>query len=280
MEVRQAADVIRRLGSQQASEAWEEFLCAYSPIILQVVHLFERDPDHAGDCFLFVCERLCEKRFRRLRAFRPEGPAALGTWLRAVVRNLCLDWHRQEFGRQRIFQSIARLQILDQEVFRCRYEQGLTSEETLLTLMARHSSLTAEQLARSEERIRESLSPRQLWLLSTQRPRVESLEGAIEDDAGAFEDQVPDPRPNPEQAASQRQERAALQHALECLPASDRLMIRFRFEQGLTLERIARLARLRDAQSADRAIRDILRRLREALTRIEAPGGKRAGESV
>jgi CHAT domain-containing protein len=32
-----------------------------------------------------------------------------------VCRNLCVDWHRQEFGRHRVFESVSRLPALAQE---------------------------------------------------------------------------------------------------------------------------------------------------------------------
>src|SRR5258706_12794353 len=95
--------ILRGLTSDEAQSAWSEFLQSYAALIYQVVGFFERDTDHAADCFLFVCEHLSNNRYRRLRAFRVDGPAKFTTWLRAVVRNLCLDWHRKEFGRQRIF---------------------------------------------------------------------------------------------------------------------------------------------------------------------------------
>ena len=149
MEDPQIAGILGRLNSSEAQEAWAGFLQTYSPLMLQVVRLFERDQDHVSDCFLFVCEKLCRGGFRRLRRFRPEGPAKFSTWLRAVTRNLCLDWRRQEFGRHRVFQSVARLPALDREVFRCVYEQGMPLEETFLALRARYPNMEREQVAES-----------------------------------------------------------------------------------------------------------------------------------
>lgn len=85
-----------------ADEAWSAFLSEQASLILQVVHLFERDPDQVHDCFLFVCERLRRDGLRRVRRFREEGAASFPTWLRAVVRNLCLDFRRHRDGRFRL----------------------------------------------------------------------------------------------------------------------------------------------------------------------------------
>ena len=177
-EQRQVSRILRDLGSNEPQRAWTDFLEAYSPIILQVVRLLEVDADHIADCFLFVCQQLSHRSFQRLRRFTVDGPASFATWLRAVVRHLCLDWRRKEFGRARIFESIARLKPLDREVFRCLYQEGVSLDGTLLVLSPSFPSLTARELASSFERIQKSLTPRQLWLLGTRSPQFEPLETA------------------------------------------------------------------------------------------------------
>jgi DNA-directed RNA polymerase specialized sigma24 family protein len=261
MEDRQLEGILRRLGSGAPEPAWEEFLEACSPLVLQVVQLFERDPDPVGDCFLFVCERLRVNGFRRLRRFRPDGPASFSTWLRAVLRNLCLDWHRRESGRHRVFRAVGALGPLERAVFRCRFREGLTRQETLLSLRSRFPNLTEPQLLASEERVRDSLTPRQLWLLS-RPPRAVHL--ALESEDGT-ERPLRDPEPGPEEAASLSEQREALERALLRLAESDRLLVRLRFEEGLTLEQIARVAGLGNAQRAERHINGLLERLRAAV---------------
>jgi DNA-directed RNA polymerase specialized sigma24 family protein len=110
-------------------EAWAEFLEGHASLILQVVHLFERDQDQVQDCFLFVCERLRRDGLRRIRCFRTGGTASFATWLRAVVRRLCLDWRRHRDGRFRLPRAIARLPEFDREVFRCLHVRRLTENE-------------------------------------------------------------------------------------------------------------------------------------------------------
>ena len=129
-----SSGILRGLRSRDPRGAWVAFLEAYSPVILDVIRLFERDEDAVGNCYLFVCERLCRNRFRRLRRFRVGGSASFQTWLRAVVRNLCLDWHRQEFGRHRVFESVSRLSALDQEIFRAIFVECLPVEEAYLKI--------------------------------------------------------------------------------------------------------------------------------------------------
>jgi len=265
MEGAQIARILRSLRTNEAHGAWAEFLELYSPLILQVIRLFETEDDHVADCFLFVCERLSQNRFRKLRRFNLTGPASFSTWLRAVVRHLCLDWHRKEFGRQRVLQSVARLEKVDREVFRCCFLQELSLEETTSALQPQFPSITLARVAETEDRLRSALSPRQLWLLEIRRHRpIRSINVGSESN-GPVSREVADPGPNPETAEVFNEQRAALHRALAQLPKADRLLLRLRFERGLTLEQIGRLARLGSPQKADRRIREILARMRQEL---------------
>ena len=261
MEDHEVAGILQQLRSHQPQEAWAEFLQVCSPLILQIVRFFERDPDQVSECFLFVCERLSQKRFRRLRRFKPNGPARFSTWLRAVVRNLCLDWRRKECGRHRVFESIARLSTVDREVFHRVYELGLSRNEIFPSLRTQFPNLTRAQVEEAEKRICQNLSPRQLWLLSARKLRMESIENDLSDGKDVLPQQMPDSRPDPETLAAFNERREALKRALARLSKPDRLLLRLRFEEGLTLEQVARVTGLKDPQSVDRRIRDVLERL-------------------
>ena len=51
------------------------------PVLLQVARAVERDADDAADAFLFVCQRLADDEYARLRKFDPAGPVSFLTWL-------------------------------------------------------------------------------------------------------------------------------------------------------------------------------------------------------
>ncbi len=255
------AQLLQRLASQDSPEAWGQFLTDYAPLIYDVIQSFEQDQDLAGDCFLFVCEKLCQNQFRRMRRFNPRGPARFSTWLRVVVRNLCLDWHRKEFGRQQIFQTIARLAPLDQEIFKAVYHQNLSAQDCCFRLAGRHAGLTMTGVEDSLSRIRQALTPRQLWLLQSRRPRVEAIESEQEESGK----QIADPARDPEALAVAKEQESALESALMKLEVEERLLLKLRFEQELTLSEVARLVNLKDAQTVDRRIGDILNKLRKQL---------------
>lgn len=259
------ARILSHLASPSPQDAWAEFLDLHTPLILQVVRIFERDADHISDCYLFICEQLSRDRCKRLRRFRPDGPARFTTWLRAVVRNLCLDWHRKEFGRHRVLESIGRLNALDQEVFRLALEGGAGEEEVLHALAPRFPGLKRDQVVQSLERIHSQLTPRQRWLLAARSGRrADPNDSATEMEELAG--MLPDSRPNPEAWTAQREERGHLEKALARLAPGDRLLVQFRYEQDLSLEEVARLAGLDNAQQADRRIREVLERMKKEMT--------------
>ena len=266
MDQRQIYGLLRGLRSQEPREAWAQFLQEYSGPILQVIHFYQRDPDHVSDCFVFVCEQLSRNRFRRLCQFRPDGPATFSTWLRAVVRRLYFDWRRKQFGRHRVFQSVSKLSEFDQAVFQLLYGQRTSAEASLLHLTALFPGTTKGRFIQSIERIQGVLTPRQHWLLSVRSAGTSAAKTGQDDDGVSLVEQLPDSLPDPEALAAWREERNALLRALSFLTERDRLLIRLRFEQELSLEQVARLMRLGGPQSADRYVRQVLEQLRRNMS--------------
>jgi RNA polymerase sigma factor (sigma-70 family) len=237
----------------------------YSPLLFDVARRFERDDEAVADCYLYICEQLSANGFGRLLRFRPDGPARFSTWLRAVARNLCLDWHRHEFGRHRVFEAVARMPALDQEIFRGLFAERLPIEDLFLKLAPCHPALTIEQVADRAGVVHEALSSRQRWLLSVRRARgaPPAPDAAEHDEAELL--RIPSEMPNPESWAGLQEERAALLRAMSRLPSAERLLIKLRFARALTLAEIARLMGFENPQAADRRIRDVVEKLRREM---------------
>jgi len=256
------ASMLSALSSTERQSAWCAFLDRYSGLIYHVVLSFDRDPDRSGNCFLFVCEQLSANDFRRLLKFDVGGRATFSTWLCAVVRNLCLDWHRKEHGRHRIFSSVVRRSATDQLLFELVFRRGFSAEESREELKRRGVDLS---FAAVEERIcdlRRCLSSRQLWLLSSGKSMLDSIGGEEE---GNYVVEPADPAPDPEALMALRETHQHISAALASLTESDRLLVRLRYQEGLTLQQVAKLVGLKDAQTADRRLRDIIDHLRQAL---------------
>jgi len=131
------------------------------------------------------------------------------------------------------------------------FEQGLSREETFLSLRQRLPNLTRAETEESLARLHRSLTPRHLWLLSLRRPSPEPLAEDPAREGQVRASEISAPEPDPEVLATVNEQRAAFQQALARLPKPERLLIRLRFEQGLTLEQVARLTGLGSAQKAD-----------------------------
>ena len=179
-------------------------------------------------------------------------------------REICrIDHRRRRLGRPRLFEAVMRLPALHHHVFRLRYRYKLTLDQTFESLRPRFPGLTLAAVAAADTRIGATLSGRQTRALIHVQPRFEPLDRT---DSGAREEFTPaDTGPNPEDVALVREQRHRLRSAIADLAPDDRLMVALRFEEGLALVAVARMAGLRDAQQADRRLRRILERLRSAL---------------
>lgn len=254
------------LRSSNGSATWEAFLRQYSPVLYQTACAHSDDEDDAADCFLHICEQLSRNSFRRLLKFKPDGSARFITWLRVVARNLCFDWHRSHTGRRRPFKSLQFLPPLELEVYDCRFERGLSEEETLQHLRPTFPGLSSPQLAEVERRIEHSLSSRQRWILSTRRKHTSNASVALLTEEG--EDsvaQVADTRLDQESLILAQEQQTQLKKCVASLPKDERLILKLRFEEDLSLDEIARLTGLGDAQRVHRRIGAMLVKLRPGM---------------
>jgi RNA polymerase sigma factor (sigma-70 family) len=251
-------ELLASLNSPASGEAWRGFLERYAAQIWRVVRQSTRDPDQASDCFLFVCEKLCENAFRRLKRYEPEGFASFRSWLGVVVANLSIDWQRSRIGRRRPFRNILDLRPLEQRVFHFRFQKGFNFNACLAALHAEFPQLREPELAAAIRRVHETLTPKQHWLLSTANADVLWLESEELPDP-------PSPTPDPERQSIQDEEGARLNRAMAALQPRQRQLLMLRYRQELTLREIARLTRLGDPFRVRRHIQAALDELARLL---------------
>ena len=245
------ANLLHRLSSADAGVAWVEFLELYAPLIMSVASQFGYEQDRINDCFLYVCEQLNDAGFRRLLKFDTAGKATFRTWLGSVVFNLCVDWHRREYGRATLLPAISALPAFDQSVYRMVVEQGMDKETCFQSLRADFPDLTRELIARAVARVWSLLTPRQRWQISVRNRGRKQARGSSPQDSLEW---LPDPAMGPDAEAEQRQAFESLQDAMSRLPAEQRLLLRLRFQEGLTLRKIAQLKYRGDVNVASRRI--------------------------
>lgn len=255
-------ELLARLNSPARSKAWKQFLDSYASTIMHVASQYEYDRGRLNDCYLYICEKLSDSGFRRLLSYQPESSASFRSWLRVVIANLCIDWRRHDHGRSRPFKSISKLSRLDQLVFKYRFEQGMSLQACLNTLQGQIPDLTEPQLAGAVSRLNETLTPSQQWLIAARRTDTVSLDHAETD--GTDLEPV-NPGPGPETLAEKSEEHDRLSRALARLTPRQRLLIKLRYQQDLTLKEVARLTRLGDPFRARRHIQVALDELAKHL---------------
>jgi RNA polymerase sigma factor (sigma-70 family) len=261
-------ELLERLSSGRVDAAWSEFLTRYSPMIKHVIRRHDADADRTTECFIHVCGALSDDGFRRLLSFRPDGPARFRTWLMAVVSNLCVDWRRKEQGRVRPLRSVSRLPELDQQVYRCIYVRGMSRAQCLEALVPQFPELTVATVSAINARLFASLTPRQRWQLSVRTPALTPVScGAGSDDDDDPTWQMAAAGPGPDDLAAELQEQRQLQEALSKLPAEQRLLLRLRYEQNLTLAEVARLTGQPDPFRANRQVQAALDTLADLMGR-------------
>lgn len=99
-----APELIRLLNAPDPptrDAAWDAFVAAHSRLLLHTARSLNRDHDAAMDGYAYILEALRENDYRRLKAYAADGRSKFSTWLVVVARRLCLDFHRQRYGRAR-----------------------------------------------------------------------------------------------------------------------------------------------------------------------------------
>jgi RNA polymerase sigma factor (sigma-70 family) len=256
------SDLLHRLNSAQAGSAWAEFIDRFSPLIMKAVGEFEYRQDRSNECFLFICEKLCDQQFRRLQKYNATSKASFHTWLSVVVFNLCVDWHRREFGRAQMLPAISALPAFDQAVYRICFESGMHLEDCFQILKSDFPDLTRQQLSDGIGRVHGMLTPRQRWQNSVRTQRRNSKVVDL--------DQLPSPESGPECYALKAQLSENLERAMRSLNAEQRLMLHLRFRQGLTLKKISEVMQLGDPFRVRRQIQSVLEKLSRSMQRIKS----------
>jgi RNA polymerase sigma factor (sigma-70 family) len=253
--------LLGQLKTPNAWTAWTEILNRYAPLIMKTASQFEYQQDRKNDCFLFVSEKLSEAGFKRLLKFNPRRNASFRTWLITVIFNLCIDWHRKEFGRAYLLPAISALPGFDQLVFRYSFEQGMSSLDCLQALSTEFPDVTRQQLSRAIIRVHGVLTPRQRWQIGVRHRRKRRSSELSHDSTNQDVDHLPTPTENPAIMAQKQQELDALKAALANLSTRQQLLLHLRFQTGLTLDQIAQFVGFGDSARAWRHIEKALKAL-------------------
>jgi RNA polymerase sigma factor (sigma-70 family) len=219
-------------------------------VITQICRRHHLRDDEAEEFRSRAHLKLIENDYRVLREYK--GKASMRTYLSIVLENLFLDYRNSIWGKWRPSVEARRTGPVAMLLERLILRDGYSFEEALEILSINHKVTTP----RSElEKLFARLPIRQM-----RKPQS--------DDALIG---IPDAGPPPD-AEAQREERrrhiafvwSVLKALLLELDESDRLLIQYRFIDGLKVVRIAVLMNV-DAKHLHRRIEKILDRLRREL---------------
>ena len=148
--------------------------------------------------------------------------------------------------------------------------------ECLHLLTPQFPGLTEHDISDINARLFALLTPRQRWQLGTRRA---SGGPQADEPTSAFDDatlQLEEPGPGPEDLAQSAQDLGQLDAALAGLPPRQRLLLRLRYEQDLTLAEVARLTGLGDPFRANRQIQAALAALAAIMNGPPAGHGRKS----
>ncbi len=244
--------------------AWEIFIHKYADLIFGCLQRQGFDYDRAMDRFVYVCEKLSEKDFRRLKSVRYAGSHGdLTPWLLQVVRNLSINWAQSEEGRKRLLKPITKLPARDQRIFELYFWKGMTPSFICEQLQIEtNTKINPVEVFDSLERIFALLSRKKLWRLMSNLARARgevSLDEISEETSLAF--QPVDERATAEEELIEKETQERVNRAMEQLSARQRLALQLRYEEGLAVGDIARIINITE--------KEILRMLGAALKELK-----------
>lgn len=252
------------LFQHEPERAWDLFIKRYADFIFTQLHHLGFDYDAAMDRFVYVCEKLSEENFRRLRTVQYAGDRGeLIPWLRKVIKNSCINWAWSEDGRKRLFKPIARLSEHEQNIFELYFWKGLSPSEIYEQLrLEEQKELEFIDVLNALEKIFSVLSYQNLWQLlcnlARRRGNV-SLEEIEEETGHEIIDDT-----NPEEILLQKETAENIAHAMKELSTREQLAVRFHYEETLTVKEIAEIFHLSEREVKN-ALKTGMKKLRKQI---------------
>lgn len=224
-----------------------EYLIANLPLIDQITMSICRrkgmPPEEIEEFAAVLKLKLVENDYAIIRAFRERSSFA--TYIAAVIGRALLDYRRREWGKWRPSAEAERLGETAIQVERLLYREDRTYDEAFVVIAAEQPELTRAEF----DRLAGSLPPR------VKRRHVE-LENAADLEASLAS--------GPERASVAARISNIVCGFIDQLPEEDQLILRLRFDSGMSVIQIARALHL-DPQVIYRRLYRHFQKLREKL---------------
>lgn len=248
-------------------KAWQNFIESYDKLIKHVIQKLVRDYDEIMELYATALEQLKAKNYQKLTVyFEKKRNYNFETWIAVVVRNCCMDWFRKEKGRTRLLKCIEELAPLDKVIFKYIYQYGYSQQETFELLNAEHGyDISTEELCSRINQIKLILHQKTRWKLENEWKRFLPAISIDSHEDGNYHELPVQNDPDPEENYFQNHTRKAIQETFKSLPVRDQLIIHLYYYKGLTLEKIARLLKMKNIWQVHRKLHKTLKFLQKEL---------------
>jgi RNA polymerase sigma factor (sigma-70 family) len=247
---------------------WHAFVDRYAGLIYSVVRrqLFVEDDDEVRTVFADILEALYRGKLAEFR-----GNSELSTWLIVVSRGKALDHLRHLQGRRKHPQGYETLSPFEREVFRYYHVEGLGFDAVIHSLQSAGMPANAEMIAHAVLKIESTLDRHYLRRLEAEAkaPALGVVSGRLLEFLNHMDivrERGDDDHPSEflDRDATERMA-ARVRELLSELSVEERDIVRLRFEEGWTAQRIADEKGFTGQRRVYTILDGVIRKLRKGL---------------
>jgi RNA polymerase sigma factor (sigma-70 family) len=247
---------------------WHAFVDRYAGLIYSVVRrqLFVEDEDEVRTVFADILEALYRGKLGEFR-----GNSELSTWLIVVSRGKALDHLRHLQGRRKNPQGYDTLSPFEREVFRLHHVEGLGFDAVIHSLQSAGMPANAEMIAHAVLKIEGTLDRHYLRRLEAdaKAPALGVVSGRLLEflnHMDVLREQSDEEHPSEflDRDATERMA-ARVRELLSGLSEQEREIVRLRYEENWTAQRISDEKGLGSQRRVYTILEGVLRKLRRGL---------------
>lgn len=246
---------------------WHAFVDRYAGLIYSVIRrqLFAEDEDDIRTVFADVLEALYRGKLAEFR-----GSSELSTWLIVVSRGKALDHLRHIQGRRKNPQGWEALTPLERLVFKFHCVEGLGFDAVIQSLHSAGMRANAEAVAHAVLKIEATVDKHYLRRLESEAkaPALGVVSGRLLDYLKHMEFERDRTQDDPDEGFTRdgiERMAARVRELLADLSDEEREVVRLRFEEGWTAQRIADARGLAGQRKVYTILDGALRKLRRLL---------------
>lgn len=248
---------------------WHAFVDRYAGLIYSVIRrqLFAEEEDDVRTVFADVLEALYRGKLSEFR-----GSSELSTWLIVVSRGKALDHLRHIQGRRKNPQGWDNLSPLERHVFKFHFVEGLSFDAVIQSLHSAGVRANAEAVAHAVLKIEATVDKHYLRRLESEAkaPALGVVSGRLLDYMKHMEFERERREGDPDESFTREgiEDMAArVRELLAELSEEEREVVRMRFEEGWTAQKIASERGLSGQRKVYSILDGALRKLRRLLDR-------------